>query len=62
MRFSSKTNIDFISKQRLTGLLSIVLIIAGIASLIMKGGPTLSIDFTGGPVAQVKFETYGLAL
>ena len=56
MRFLSKTNIDFISKQKLTGLLSIVLIVAGIASLIMKGGPLLSIDFTGGTVAQVKFE------
>ena len=56
MRILSKTNIDFISKQKLTGLLSIVLIIAGIASLIMKGGPLLSIDFTGGTVAQIKFE------
>ena len=56
MRFLSKTNIDFISKQKVTGLLSIVLIIAGIASLIMKGGPLLSIDFTGGTVAQIKFE------
>ena len=56
MRFLSKTNIDFISKQKFTGLLSIVLIIAGIASLIMKGGPLLSIDFTGGTVAQIKFE------
>ena len=56
MRFLSKTNIDFISKQKLTGLLSIVLIIAGIASLIIKGGPLLSIDFTGGTVAQIKFE------
>jgi len=56
MRFLSKTNIDFISKQKLTGLLSIVLIIVGIASLIIKGGPLLSIDFTGGTVAQIKFE------
>ena len=56
MRFLSKTNIDFISKQRITGFLSIALIVAGIASLIMKGGPLLSIDFTGGTVAQVKFE------
>ena len=56
MRFLSKTNIDFISKQKITGFLSIVLIVAGIASLIMKGGPLLSIDFTGGTVAQVKFE------
>ena len=56
MRFLSKTNIDFISKQKITGFLSITLIVAGIASLIMKGGPLLSIDFTGGTVAQVKFE------
>ena len=56
MRFLNKTNIDFISKQKITGFLSIALIVAGIASLIMKGGPLLSIDFTGGTVAQVKFE------
>ena len=56
MRFLNKTNIDFISKQKIAGFLSIALIVAGIASLIMKGGPLLSIDFTGGTVAQVKFE------
>ena len=56
MRFLKKTNINFISKQKFTAFLSTVLIIAGIASLIMKGGPLLSIDFTGGTVAQVKFE------
>ena len=56
MRFLKKTNINFISKQKFTAFLSIALIIAGITSLIMKGGPLLSIDFTGGTVAQVKFE------
>ena len=56
MRFLKKTNINFISKQKFTAFLSTALIIAGIASLIMKGGPLLSIDFTGGTVAQVKFE------
>ena len=56
MRFLKKTNINFISKQKFTAFLSIALIIAGIASLIMKGGPLLSIDFTGGTMAQVKFE------
>ena len=56
MRILSKTNIDFNSKQKIMGFLSIALIVAGIASLIMKGGPLLSIDFTGGTVAQVKFE------
>ena len=56
MRLLSKTKINFISKQKFTTLLSIALIIAGIASLIMKGGPLLSIDFTGGTIAQVKFD------
>ncbi|SVB14124.1 uncharacterized protein METZ01_LOCUS166978 [marine metagenome] len=56
MRLLKKTNINFISKQKFTAFLSLALIIAGIASLIMKGGPLLSIDFTGGTVAQVKFE------
>ncbi|RMZ49716.1 protein translocase subunit SecF [Candidatus Marinimicrobia bacterium PRS2] len=56
MRFLNKTNIDFISKQKIAGFLSITLIVAGIASLIIKGGPLLSIDFTGGTIAQIKFE------
>ena len=56
MRLLSKTNINFLSKQKITSLLSIALIISGITSLIMKGGPLLSIDFTGGTVAQVKFD------
>ena len=56
MRLLSKTNINFISKQKFTSLLSIALIIAGITSLAMKGGPLLSIDFTGGTVAQVQFD------
>jgi len=56
MRFLSKTNINFISKQKFTTFISVALIIAGITSLVTKGGPLLSIDFTGGTVAQVKFD------
>ena len=56
MRILSKTNINFIKKQKITTVLSLVLIIAGISSLIMKGGPNLSIDFTGGTIAQLKFD------
>ena len=56
MRFLKKTNINFISKQKFTAFLSTALIIAGLASLVSKGGPLLSIDFTGGTVVQVKFE------
>jgi len=55
MRLLSKTNINIIGKQKFTAFISVALIIAGITSLIMKGGPLLSIDFTGGTVAQVKF-------
>ena len=42
--------------KQLTALLSITLIVAGIVSLAMKGGPLLSIDFTGGTIAQIKFD------
>ena len=42
--------------KQLTALLSIALIVAGIISLVMKGGPLLSIDFTGGTIAQIKFD------
>ena len=42
--------------KQLTALLSIAFIVAGIVSLIMKGGPLLSIDFTGGTIAQIKFD------
>jgi len=55
MKLLNRFNINFLNKQKYTRLLSIAVIIAGLASLIMKGGPLLSIDFTGGTVAQVKF-------
>jgi len=55
MRFLSKTNINFINKQKVASVISIILIISGISSLMIKGGPLLSIDFTGGTVAQVQF-------
>ena len=42
--------------KKLTALLSIAIIVAGIVSLVMKGGPLLSIDFTGGTIAQIKFD------
>jgi len=36
-------------------ILSLAFIFGGLGSLIMKGGPDLSIDFTGGTVVQVLF-------
>ena len=56
MRIIKKTNIQFLEKKSFALAISIVLIITGFDSLIMKGGPELSIDFTGGTVIQVLFE------
>ena len=43
------------SKTGLAGLLSAVLIVAGVASMILKGGPKLSIDFKGGTMVAVNY-------
>ncbi len=56
MRFLQKTSINFIKQKRLAGVLSLAIIIVGLVSLFMKGGPALSIDFTGGTIAQLQFD------
>ncbi|HKK00537.1 MAG TPA: protein translocase subunit SecF [Desulfuromonadales bacterium] len=49
------TNIDFVGKRVVAISLSLILILAGIASLVIKGGPAYGIDFAGGSLVQVKF-------
>lgn len=49
------TNIDFINKRKLAMIISAVLILVGLASLTVKGGPNYGIDFAGGTLIQVKF-------
>ncbi len=49
-------NIDFIGKRKLALILSITLILAGLVSLVIKGGPNYGIDFAGGMLVQVKFD------
>ena len=56
MRLFKKTNIDFVGKYKLAGIFSVVVIVIGLSSIVMKGGLNLSIDFTGGSIAQLKFE------
>ena len=56
MRFLKETNIDFLSMRRFGFVISGAFILAGIVSLLLQGGPLLSIDFTGGTLAQVRFE------
>jgi preprotein translocase subunit SecF len=56
VRLVKETNIDFIGVRRYAYVLSAVVILAGIISLIVKGGPTWGVDFQGGVVIQAKFD------
>lgn len=56
MRFFGKTQIDFVERRRKAFLLSGIIIAAGLISLVIKGGPDLSIDFEGGVLLQLKFQ------
>ncbi len=55
MRLIRETNIKFISQKRFAFLLSGIVIISGLISLFLKGGPMLSIDFKGGTLVAVQF-------
>ncbi|MDZ7343328.1 MAG: protein translocase subunit SecF [candidate division KSB1 bacterium] len=55
MEFFRETHIDFIGKRQPAIAISIVLILIGVASLVIKGGPTYGIDFLGGTEVQVQF-------
>src|SRR5580700_7131608 len=56
MQLFKKTNIDFIGKRYYAFFFSGVLLLSGIASLVIKGGPKLGIDFTGGTLVQLGFK------
>jgi preprotein translocase subunit SecF len=50
--FLHNTNIDFIGKRYIFFAVSATLAIIGLASLIIRGGPNYSIDFTGGILVE----------
>jgi len=50
-------NIDFVGRRKLAVIVSVIFILIGLASLVVKGGPDYGIDFAGGTLVQVKFET-----
>jgi len=53
MKFFGKTKIDFIGKRRIAFVISLVIILAGIVSLVINKGPKYSIDFTGGVAMEL---------
>ena len=55
MKLLKETNIDFLSMRKFGFVISGSFILAGIVSLLLQGGPALSIDFTGGSLAQIQF-------
>jgi preprotein translocase subunit SecF len=48
-------NLDFIGKRKIALIFSALLILAGLVSLVVKGGPSYGIDFAGGTLVQIKF-------
>jgi preprotein translocase subunit SecF len=48
-------NIDFVGKRKIALIVSAVMILVGLASLVVNGGPNYGIDFVGGTLVQVKF-------
>ncbi|WP_020588851.1 protein translocase subunit SecF [Desulfobacter curvatus] len=49
------THIDFMGMRKVGFIFSLILILAGIVSLIIHNGPNYGIDFAGGTLVQVKF-------
>ncbi|MFC1730327.1 protein translocase subunit SecF [candidate division KSB1 bacterium] len=49
-------DIDFLSKTRTAFMLSGALILIGLISLLVRGGPNYGIDFKGGTLVQVVFD------
>jgi preprotein translocase subunit SecF len=55
MQFFGETRIDFIKLRWKAIAVSTIIILAGIVSMIIKGGPKYGVDFLGGTVIQVHF-------
>jgi preprotein translocase SecF subunit len=49
-------NINFIGRRRWAYIISILFILAGVGSMVARGGLRYGIDFSGGTLIQVRFE------
>mgnify|MGYP001293744586 CR=1 FL=1 len=57
MELTKNIKINFIEKTKIALLCSLVMISCGLISLIINKGPNLSIDFTGGTIIQLLFNS-----
>ncbi len=55
MRLIKETHIKFMDQRRFGFIISTVFILTGLISLVINGGPKLSIDFNGGTMVAVHF-------
>ncbi len=55
MELFKNTNFDFLGKKWPFIILSLILTVAGLVSLAIKGGPRYGIDFRGGALVTVTF-------
>ncbi|MEK7729213.1 MAG: protein translocase subunit SecF [candidate division KSB1 bacterium] len=55
VQFFRETHIDFMQKRNYAIGASVIVILIGLASLLIKGGPAYSIDFLGGTEIHVQF-------
>jgi preprotein translocase subunit SecF len=55
MEIFKQTNFDFLGKKWPFIILSLLLTVAGLISLAVKGGPKYGVDFTGGGLMDVNF-------
>ena len=56
MQILTDTKIDFLGRRHYFIGLSVVLMVAGLISLVLRGGPRLGIDFKGGTLLYLKFK------
>ena len=61
MELLSNANFNIIGNRKRAFTISGIFILLTIISLIARGGPNLSIDFTGGTALQIKFLNYDIS-
>ena len=57
MRIIKETKIEFMSQRKFGFILSGIVLIAGLLSLLINQGPKLSIDFKGGTLVSVQYNS-----